>query len=242
MRAHVPDPHGAASTWPGPHTSAFAETGHVHLDLRVDGLADRRTPLRDALGQIAPHGDAHPGRLDDGEDVAGAERHVDWHLAHRLDLDALSGEQDKGRRPAQGDLADAITISARDRLDDARLRVDDDWSLGAEPLNHPGLDGHGRRADRALAARDVVATRVDEEEPEVSSRRDRLRHHRDQQAAVSSRLEAESRSEVVVMLLKEAPLLADRGPRQSPEAAREQPHPDSSGVKVDRIGMRLLTS
>ena len=26
MRAHVPEPQGAASTWPGPHTSAFGDT------------------------------------------------------------------------------------------------------------------------------------------------------------------------------------------------------------------------
>src|SRR5207245_1527225 len=85
-------------------------------------------------------------------DPHGAARHGHRHLAQGLDLDALPGEHDEGRRPAQGDLADAVAVGARDRLDDAGLGVDDDGRLGAEPLNHPGLDGHGRRADRALTA------------------------------------------------------------------------------------------
>jgi gluconolactonase len=67
----------------------------------------------------------------------------------------------------------------------------------------------------------------------MSAGRDRLGHHRDQEAPVSSRLEAEPRSQVIVMLPEPAALLADRAPREPPEAAREQPHPDSRRVEVD---------
>jgi hypothetical protein len=36
-----------------------------------------------------------------------------------------------------------------------------------------------------------------------------------------------------VVLLEKSALLADRRAREPPEAAGEQPHPDSGGVKVD---------
>src|SRR4030095_9150416 len=48
-----------------------------------------------------------------------------------------------------------------------------------------------------------------------------------------ARLEAEARTEIVVVLLEVAPFLADGGAGQSPQTAREQTHADSSGVKVD---------
>ena len=63
--------------------------------------------------------------------------------------------------------------------------------------------------------------------------RDRLGHDRDQEAAVPARLEAEAGAEIVEMLLEPPPLVGDRAPRQSPEAAREQPHPDPCRVEVD---------
>src|SRR5207245_11404750 len=88
-------------------------------------------------------------------------------------------------------------------------------------------------SNRTIATRNVVPTRVNEEEPEVSAPRHRLRHHRDQQTAMAARLEAEPGPEIVVVFLEEAALRADRGAREPPEAAREQTHPDSSGVKVD---------
>jgi len=187
----------------------------------------------DPPGELAPHGDAECLGLDDGEDVAHADCHVDRDLAERLDLYALPGEDDERRRPAQGDLANAVTVGARDGLDDARLRVDDHRGLGAEPAHHPGLDRDGRRADGALTARDVVPTGVDEEEPEVGARSDRVRHHRDQEAPVPAGLEAEPGPQILVVLLEEAALLADGGARELAEAAREQPHPDARRVKVD---------
>jgi hypothetical protein len=81
--------------------------------------------------QIAPDGETDLVSFDDREDVADADRDVDRHLADRLDLDALAGEHDVGRRPAQGDLAHAIPIGARDRVHDARLRIDDHRRLVA---------------------------------------------------------------------------------------------------------------
>src|SRR5262249_58272987 len=104
---------------------------------------------------------------------------------------------------------------------------------GAEPTNHPRLDRDGGRADRALAARDVIPTGIDEEEPEMGARRDRVRHHGDQEAAVPAGLEAEAGAQIVVVLLEEAALLADGRARQVAQAARKQPHPDARGVKVD---------
>src|SRR5439155_21886214 len=62
---------------------------------------------------------------------------------------------------------------------------------------------------------------------------DRLGHDRDQKAAMPARLEAEAGAEIVEMLLEPPPLVGDRAPRQSPEAAREQPHPDPCRVEVD---------
>src|SRR5262245_44259074 len=211
----------------------LAEPGHAHLELGVDGLAHRHAPLRDAPGLLAPHGHAELRRLDDREDVADTERHVDRDLAHRLDLDALPGEHDEGWSPAERHLAHAIAVDARDGLDDAGLRVDDHRGLGAEPADHPGLDGDRRRADRAFPARDVVATGIDEEEAEVGARRDRVGHHRNQEASVSARLEAEPGPKILVMLLEEAPLLADRGARELAEPAREQAHPDARRMEVD---------
>src|SRR5437867_1328333 len=211
----------------------LAETRHVHLELGVDGLADLHAPLRDAPGELTSYGEAHLLGLHDGEDVADAERHVDRDLAHRLDLDALPGEHDERRSPAQRDLPNAVAVGVGDGLDDAGLRVDDHRSLGAAPPDHPGFDGHRRRADRALAARDVVATGIDEEEAEVRAGRDCLGHHCDQEAPVSARLQTEPGSKILVVLLKEVALVPDRGARELPEPAREQAHPDARGVKVD---------
>ena len=155
------------------------------------------------------------------------------HFADGLDLDGLPREHDEGRRPAERDLADAVAIHARDRLDDAGLGIDDHRRLGALRRHHAGLDSHRRGADGALAARNVVAPGIEEEEPEVRRGRDRLRHHGDQQASVSARLQAEPGPEMVSMLLKPAALFAHRASGIRPEAAREQPHPDARGVEVD---------
>src|SRR5262245_9380817 len=211
----------------------LAEARHTHLELGIDRVAHRHAPLGDPFSELAPHGHAELLRFDDREDIADTDCHVDRNLADRLDLDALPGEDDERRRPAQGYLANAIAVGAREGLDDARLRVDDHRRLGAEPAHHPGLDRDGRRADGALSARDVVAAGIDEEESEVGARRDRIRHHGDQEAPVSARLEAEPGSQIVVVLLEKAPLLADGGTRELAEAAREQPHADARGVKVD---------
>src|SRR5256712_12092724 len=211
----------------------LAETGNVDPELCVHRLTDRHAPLGDPLRELPPHGDPDVGRFDDREDVADADCDVDRHFAHPVDLDNLRNEHDEGRRPAKRDLADTVAVRARDRLDDTGLRVDDHPGLDALSRHHPGLQGHGRGANRRLTARDVVAASVHEEEPEMSAGRDRLGHHRDQEAPVSSRLEAEPRSQVIVMLPEPAALLADRAPREPPEAAREQPHPDSRRVEVD---------
>src|SRR6266446_8572243 len=58
----------------------LAEARHDHLELSIDGLANGHASLRDTLGQLAPHADAELLRLDDGEDVADADRDVDRHL------------------------------------------------------------------------------------------------------------------------------------------------------------------
>src|SRR5207244_1699413 len=56
--------------------AGLAETGHVHLELSVDGLADRHASLRDAPGEITPHRHTHLVRFADGKHVADAARHT----------------------------------------------------------------------------------------------------------------------------------------------------------------------
>src|SRR2546422_3886453 len=116
----------------------------------------------------------------------------------------------------------------------ARLGIDQDGRLRTLTRHHAGLDGHGRRADRALAARHVVAAGIDEEEPEPGVGRDGLGHDRDQEGAVPARLEAEAGAEMVEMLLEPAALLTDSASGQPLEAARQEPHTDPRRVEVDR--------
>src|SRR5207237_3074049 len=106
--------------------------------------------------------------------------------------------------------------------------------LRAPARHHAGLDGHGRRADRALAARHVVATGIDEEEPELGAGREGLGHHGDQEGAVATGLEAEASAEMVEVLLEPAALLTHRASGQPPEAARQEPHADPRRVEVNR--------
>src|SRR5881397_3622639 len=174
----------------------LAKARHDDLELGIDRLADGRAPLGDPLRELPPHGQPQVPRLDDREDVADADRDVDRHLARTLDLYDLPGQGHEGRRPLERDLADAVAVQPHDRLHGPRLGVDQDGRLRALARDHAGLDGHGRRADRALAARHVVATGIDEEEPELGARREGLRHHGDQEGPVATRLEAETRAEI----------------------------------------------
>src|SRR5262249_49634872 len=137
---------------------------------------------------------------------------IERHLAHALHLDALLGQRDEGRRPLERDLADAITIGARDGFHDTGLRVDDDRRLFALTGHHAGLDRRRRCANRAFATRDVVPAGVDEEEPKVSAWCDRLGHHGDQKSAMPAGLEAKSGAHIVEPLLKPSALFADRAP------------------------------
>src|SRR6266478_8843051 len=112
MRAHVPEPHGAASTWPGPHTSALGDTpwasgsswmrtlstwvfpsGDLDVQLGIDRLADCHPALRKLAGVLAPDRDASAGGVDHREDVADAYRDVERQLADAVDLDDLVGER-----------------------------------------------------------------------------------------------------------------------------------------------------
>src|SRR2546422_3299439 len=213
----------------------LAEAWHVDPELSVDRLPDRDAARGHSLREPPPQGEPEVPSLDDGERVADAARAVEGHFPPALALDDLPGQGDEGRCPPERDLAAAILVPPRDRLHDARLGVDDDRSLRALARHHAGLDGHGRRADRALAAGNVITPGIDEEEPEVRVGRDRLGHHRDQEAAVPARLEAEARAEMVQMLLEPAALVANRAPWQRPEAARQEPYPDPRRVKVDRL-------
>src|SRR5437899_488667 len=122
----------------------LAETGNVDPELCVHRLADCHATLGDPLRELPPHGDPDVGRFDDREDIADADRDVDRHFAHPVDLDDLPAENDEGRRPAKRDLADPVAVRARDRLDDTGLRVDHYPGLDALPRHHPGLQGHGR--------------------------------------------------------------------------------------------------
>src|SRR5438034_9616874 len=99
--------------------------------------------------------------------------------------------------------------------------------------DHAGLDRHRRRADRPLTARNVVATGVDEEQPELRAGRDGLGHDRDEQSPMTARLQAEPGPEVIEVLLAPPALLRDGGAGQAPEAGREQPHPDAGRVEGD---------
>jgi hypothetical protein len=211
----------------------LADAWYVDPQLRVDRGTHGHSPLGDALDVLAPDGEADARGLHDGEDVADTDGDVEGDLAHALDLDDLVGERHERRRPLEGDLADALVLPARDRLDGPRLGVDEDPCLGPLAAHHPGLDRHRRRADGALAAGDVVAARVDEEQAELRPRRDRLGEHGDQQAAVSARLQAQARPDVVEILLEPTALVCDGRARHAAETAREQPHPDAGGVEVD---------
>src|SRR3989441_10311087 len=179
--------------------AGLPEPRHVDPKLGVDRLANGRAPLGDPLRQLPPHGETEMPGLDDGEDVADADRDVDRYLARALDLDDSPGKGHERPRPAQRDLADAILVPPRDRLDNARLGIDQDGRLRTLARDHAGLDGHGGRADRALAARHVVAAGIDEEEPEPGVGRDGLGHDRDQEGAVPARLDAEAGAEMVEM-------------------------------------------
>ena len=235
MRAHVPDPQGAASTWPGPHTSAFGDTPAASgsswmrtlstLVLPRPGTSTRSwafTASRTAIPRCAifftcSRRTATPtcGRLDDGEDVADADRDVDRHLAHRP-------RPRRAGRPATTNDGVQRSVTSRTRSPSERAIVSTAPASvsmtirvsAPVPRDHPGLDGHRRRPDGALAARDVVPAGIDEEEPECRARRDRLGHHRDQQAAMAARLQAEAGPEMVQVLLEPAPLVPDRGARQ----------------------------
>src|SRR5947208_2423627 len=201
----------------GPHgigriEQELAEAGEIGRprDLRQD----RGAPLHRALSRDAP-------------------RDVERDLADALDLHHLIGQGHERGRPLQRDGTHAIALRAGDRLHGAGLGVDDDPRLGALALDHPGLDRHCRRADRALAAGDVIAAGIDEEQPELRAGRHGLGHHRDQHSPVTPGLQAEARSEMVEMLLEPPALVRDGGTRQVAKAAREEPHPDPGRVESD---------
>src|SRR5882724_834714 len=160
--------------------AGLAHARDFDAELGVHRLANRHAALRDLLDLLAADRDPQSPGFHDGEDVTDADRDVERDLADPLDLDDLIGEGHERGRPFQGDLAHAIALRARDRLHGAGLGVDDDTGLGALARDHAGLDRHRRRADRALAARDVVAAGVDEEQPELRAGRDRLGHDRDE--------------------------------------------------------------
>src|SRR5438128_164760 len=145
MRAHVPEPHGAASTWPGPHTSALGDTPWASGSSWTSTLSTLVLPM-----------------------------------------------------PGPSTRSCALTA-----------------------------------ARTAIPAGDVVATRVDEEQAELRPGRHGLRHHGDQQAPVTARLQAQARPKIVEMLLEPAALVRDGRAGQAAETAREQPHPDAGGVEVD---------
>src|SRR4029453_6256531 len=213
--------------------AGLAEPGHLDPELGVDRMTHLHPALADALRQLAPHRHAEVLRLHDRKDIARAHRDVHRHLARALDLDGLPGQRDVRRRPSQGDLPDPVAVRSSDRLHRTGLGIDQHLGLSARSGHQPGLERRRRRADRALAARHVVAAGVHEEEAEVRGGRHRLGHHRDQQAAVPARLEAEAGPNIVQVLVEPAPLLRDRAAGQAPEAAREQAHADPGGVEVD---------
>src|SRR5438874_10392884 len=211
----------------------LADARDVDAELGVHRLADGHPALGDPLDLLAPDRDADVLRLHDGEDVADTDRDVERDLADALDLHHLIGQGHERGRPLQRDGTHAIALRAGDRLHGAGLGVDDDPRLGALALDHPGLDRHCRRADRALAAGDVIAAGIDEEQPELRAGRHRLGHHRDQHSPVTPGLQAEARSEMVEMLLEPPALVRDGGTRQVAKTAREEPHPDPGRVEID---------
>src|SRR5919106_2395771 len=214
--------------------AGLPEPGDLDMELGVDRLADRHSALRELARVLAPDGDTGPGGVDDGEDVADANRDVERQLADTVDLDGLVGERHERRRPPQRDRADPVAVSANDGLDRAGLGVYHHPCLRALVGDHPGLERHRGRADGALAARDVVAAGVDEEEPEVRPGRDRLGHHRDQQTAVAARLQTEAGPEMVEMLLEPVAFVAQRGAGEPAEPARDQAHADAGGMRLRR--------
>src|SRR5262249_23110188 len=211
----------------------LSHTGHVDPELGVDSLPDRHAALADPLDHLALHGDSQTRRLDDREDVAGAQRDVDGDLADFLDFDRLSREQDERRSPAERDLRDAVSRRAYDGLDQTGLGVDGHGRRGSGARYDPGLDGSRRRADRGFAARHVVAASMREEEPEMSAGGYRVGHDGNQQAGMPAGLETERRPEAIQALLEFTALLGDRAPRQAAEPAGDEPHPDPRSVEVD---------
>src|SRR5216110_3408827 len=116
MRAHVPEPQGAASTWPGPHTSALGDTPCASgsswtrtlstVVLPTPGTSMRSwafTASRTAIPRWAI-------RLHDGEDVADTDRDVERDLADALDLHHLIGQGHERGRPLQRDGTHAIAL------------------------------------------------------------------------------------------------------------------------------------
>src|SRR5215813_1244073 len=211
----------------------LAGSRDLDLELRIDRVTDGHASLRDLLRELPPHGHAEPVRLHDSEDVAHADGDIDRDLAHALDLDGLVGERDEGRGPPKRDVAYAVALGARDRLHRTRFRVDDDGRLATGPRHESRLHGHGRGSDRAFAAGDIVAARINEEETKKSTGGNRLGHDRDEEAAMAARLEAEPGAQVVVMLQEPSPLLGHRAARHAAQPTREEPHADASRVEID---------
>jgi hypothetical protein len=150
------------------------------------------------------------------------------HLHH------LRGLHHEGWRPLESDLAHPITLDTGHGLDRARFGVDDDRGRVAPARHETGLDRRGGRADGRLAAGDVVAVGVHEEQAEVGAGGDGLGHHRDQHAPMPTRLHTESGPHVIQVLGEVTPLGGDGVAEKPTDAGGHQAHPDTRRVEVDR--------
>ena len=142
---------------------AAAADARVGGMLRAVGGVDRLHHRQAGLDQLAG-----ARRVDDQARVGGRRERVEVAAERHVvgDRRRARGPRPSGRGACRNDGTLRIVTerarpfsTAHPRLDEARGDVEPDHGLGLGDLDHPGLDQHGRDADRAVPAhRQAAAT------------------------------------------------------------------------------------